>query len=69
MSNASHILHGVLMAPVTVLFGAAVSFALLVALNLAATAAGWYLLFARGAAAAPGRGDGRRRSSPASPRA
>lgn len=48
MSNASHILHGVLMAPVTVLFGAAVSFALLVALNLAATAAGWYLLFARG---------------------
>jgi hypothetical protein len=48
MSNASHIVHGVLMAPVTVLFGAAVSFALLVALNLAATAAGWYLLFARG---------------------
>jgi hypothetical protein len=48
MSNASHILHGVLMAPVTVMFGAAVSFALLVALNLAATAAGWYLLFARG---------------------
>jgi hypothetical protein len=48
MSNASHILQGVLMAPVTVLFGAAVSFALLVALNLAATASGWYLLFARG---------------------
>src|SRR5258706_2095648 len=48
MSNASHILHGVLMAPVTVVFGAAVSFALLVALNLAATAAGWYLLLARG---------------------
>jgi hypothetical protein len=48
MSNASHILHGILMAPVTVLFGASVSFALLVSLNLAATAAGWYLLFARG---------------------
>ncbi len=48
MSNASHILHGMIMAPVTVLFGAAVSFALLVALNLAATAAGWYLLLARG---------------------
>ncbi len=48
MSNASHILHGVIMAPVTVLLGAAVSFALLVALNLAATAAGWYLLLARG---------------------
>lgn len=48
MSNASHILHGILMAPVTVLFGASVSFALLVPLNLAATATGWYLLFARG---------------------
>jgi hypothetical protein len=48
MSNASHLLHGILMAPVTVLFGASVSFALLVPLNLAATATGWYLLFARG---------------------
>jgi hypothetical protein len=48
MSNASHILHGIVMAPVTVLFGASVSFALLVPLNLAATASGWYLLFARG---------------------
>jgi hypothetical protein len=47
MSNASHILHGILMAPVTVLFGVAVSFAVLVGLNLAATAAGWYLVFAR----------------------
>ena len=47
MSNASHILHGVLMAPVTAVFGAAVSFAVLVALNLAATGAAWYLLFAR----------------------
>lgn len=44
MVNASHILHGVIMAPVTALFGAAVSFALLVAVNLAATASGWYLL-------------------------
>ena len=61
MSNASHLLHGVLMAPVTVLFGAAVSFALLVALNLAATAAGWYLLLARGLRLRPGRGDRRRR--------
>jgi hypothetical protein len=48
MSNASHILHGVIMAPVTLLFGVPVSFALLVAVNLAATAAGWYLLFSRG---------------------
>ncbi len=48
MSNASQILASVLMAPVTVLFGASVSFAALIVLNLAATAAGWYLLFARG---------------------
>src|SRR6185369_9278086 len=47
MTNASHILHGVIMAPVTALFGAPVSFALLVALNLAGTAAAWYLLLAR----------------------
>ncbi|MGE5831074.1 MAG: hypothetical protein ACM30G_22320, partial [Micromonosporaceae bacterium] len=37
-----------IMTPVTVLFGAAVSFTVLVALNLAATAAGWYLLLTRG---------------------
>jgi len=48
LSNASHILHGLIMAPVTLLFGVPVSFALLVAGNLAATAAGWYLLFVRG---------------------
>jgi hypothetical protein len=48
MSNASHILHGALVAPVTVLFGAPVSFAVLAAVNLGATAAGWYLLLARG---------------------
>jgi hypothetical protein len=47
MSNASHLLHGVIMAPVTVLFGAPVSFTALVTLNLAGTAAAWYLLFAR----------------------
>jgi hypothetical protein len=47
MSNASHILQGVIMAPVTALFGAPVSFALLVALNLAGTAAAWYLLMVR----------------------
>jgi hypothetical protein len=47
MSNASHILHGVIMAPVTALFGAPVTFALLVALNLAGTAAAWYLLMVR----------------------
>ncbi len=47
MSNTSLILHGVIMAPVVAAFGAPVSFALLVAQNLAATAAGWYLLLAR----------------------
>lgn len=47
MGNASHILHGILMAPVTAIFGVAVSFTVLVAVNLAATAAGWYLLLAR----------------------
>jgi hypothetical protein len=47
MSNASHILHGILMAPVTVLFGPGASFAALVALNLAGTAIAWYLLFSR----------------------
>jgi hypothetical protein len=47
MGNASHILHGILMAPVTAMFGVAVSFTVLLALNLGATAAGWYLLLAR----------------------
>lgn len=47
MSNASIILQGILLAPVTATLGAHVSFALLVPLNLAATAAGWYLLFTR----------------------
>jgi hypothetical protein len=47
MANASMMLHGVLLGPVTLTLGAAVSFALLVAGNLAATAIGWYLLFSR----------------------
>jgi hypothetical protein len=48
MSNASIILQGIVLAPVTVTFGAPTSFAVLIVANLAATAAGWYLLFARG---------------------
>ena len=48
MSNASHITHGVLFAPVTVIFGVATTFAVLTVVNLAATATGWYLLLARG---------------------
>lgn len=47
MSNASNIFYSVTMAPVTALFGAAVTFTLLMAVNLAATATGWYLLLAR----------------------
>ncbi len=48
MGNASIIGQGIVLAPVTALFGAPVSFAVLLAANLAGTAAGWYLLFARG---------------------
>jgi hypothetical protein len=48
MSNASNIFYSIVMAPVTVLFGAAVTFTVLMGLNLAATAAGWYLVLARG---------------------
>ena len=47
MSNASNIFYSVTMAPVTVWFGAAATFAVLMAVNLAATATGWYLLLAR----------------------
>jgi hypothetical protein len=47
MSNASHILQGMIMAPVTATFGAATSFAILVAANLAGTATAWYLLLSR----------------------
>jgi hypothetical protein len=47
MSNAAHILHGILLAPVIATAGVATAFALCVGLNLAATAIGWYFLFAR----------------------
>ncbi|MDG4793275.1 hypothetical protein [Micromonospora sp. WMMD1082] len=47
MANTSVIALGVLFAPVTLLFGAPVTFALLVAANLAGTATAWYLLFSR----------------------
>jgi hypothetical protein len=45
--NASGLLLGWMLAPVTLTLGAPVSFALLTAGSLAATAAAWYLLFAR----------------------
>jgi hypothetical protein len=47
MANTSVIALGVLFAPVTLLFGAPVTFTLLVTLNLAGTATAWYLLFSR----------------------
>ncbi|WP_207922900.1 hypothetical protein [Micromonospora sp. KC606] len=61
MTNTTVIALGVLLAPVTLLFGAPVTFALLVGVNLAGTAVAWYLLFTRtlrvrGLAAALGAG-------------
>ncbi|HKT03657.1 MAG TPA: hypothetical protein VJT31_29365 [Rugosimonospora sp.] len=47
MCNASLLGLGVLLAPVTLAFGAPVSFAVIVTGNVAATGAGWYLLLAR----------------------
>ncbi len=47
MANTTVIALGVLFAPVTLLLGAPVTFALLAAANLAGTAVAWYLLFHR----------------------
>ncbi|TWH68433.1 hypothetical protein [Micromonospora olivasterospora] len=47
MANTTVIALGVLFAPVTLLFGAPATFALLAGLNLAGTALAWHLLFAR----------------------
>ncbi|WP_203925220.1 hypothetical protein [Virgisporangium ochraceum] len=47
LANASVILLGLMLGPVTLAFGAPVSFALAIGLNLAVTASGWYLLLAR----------------------
>jgi hypothetical protein len=47
MANPSMPLYGVLMTPVTLLFGAGYSFAFLLAFNLFATATGWYWFFLR----------------------
>ncbi|MEV0805122.1 hypothetical protein [Micromonospora sp. NPDC050200] len=47
MTNTTVIALGVLFAPVTLLFGAPVTFALLAGVNLAGTAVAWYLLFTR----------------------
>lgn len=47
MANTTVIALGIVFAPVTVLLGAPVTFALLAAANLAGTAFAWYLLFHR----------------------
>jgi len=47
LANTSIIALGVLLAPVTLAFGAPVTFALIVAGNLGVTAIAWYLLFTR----------------------
>ncbi|WP_208641076.1 hypothetical protein [Micromonospora arborensis] len=47
MANTSVIALGIVFAPVTLLLGAPVTFALLAAANLAGTAVAWYLLFHR----------------------
>ncbi|MER6594992.1 hypothetical protein ABT214_24725, partial [Micromonospora purpureochromogenes] len=47
MTNTTVIALGVLLAPVTLLFGAPVTFALLAGVNLAGTAVAWYLLYTR----------------------
>ncbi|WP_373868306.1 hypothetical protein [Micromonospora yangpuensis] len=47
MTNTTVIALGVLLAPVTLVFGAPVTFALLAGANLAGTAVAWYLLFTR----------------------
>jgi hypothetical protein len=47
MANTTVIALGALFAPVTLLFGAATTFALLAAGNLAGTAIAWYLLYSR----------------------
>ncbi|WP_433210725.1 hypothetical protein ACQP00_48730 [Dactylosporangium sp. CS-047395] len=49
LGNASLVGLGVLLAPLTLAFGAPVTFAVATGLNLAANGIGWYLLFARGA--------------------
>ncbi|MGW4497133.1 hypothetical protein ACWENR_00715 [Micromonospora sp. NPDC004336] len=47
MANTTVIALGILLAPVTLLLGAPVTFALLAAANLAGTAVAWYLLYTR----------------------
>ncbi|MGA8115315.1 MAG: hypothetical protein WCA46_16750, partial [Actinocatenispora sp.] len=47
MANTSLIVPGIVLAPVTMLFGPAVSFVLLETVALAGTAAGWYVVFLR----------------------
>lgn len=47
LANAATVGLGVMFAPITKLFGVATTFAVLMSFNLALTAIGWYLLFAK----------------------
>ncbi|MEV0268589.1 hypothetical protein AB0H43_07415 [Hamadaea sp. NPDC050747] len=47
LANTTVIALGAVLAPITLIFGAPVTFALLVPINLAGTAIAWYLLFSR----------------------
>jgi len=47
LANTTVIALGAVLAPITLLFGAPVTFAVLVPINLAGTAIAWYLLFSR----------------------
>ncbi|HEX6685267.1 MAG TPA: hypothetical protein VF062_20920 [Candidatus Limnocylindrales bacterium] len=47
LTNAATVGLGVIFAPITALFGVATTFAVIMAVNLAATAIGWYLLFVK----------------------
>jgi hypothetical protein len=47
LTNAATVGLGVIFAPITKIFGVATTFAVLMSLNLALTAIGWYLLFAK----------------------
>ncbi|WP_246001829.1 hypothetical protein [Allorhizocola rhizosphaerae] len=53
LTNAATVGLGVIFAPVTWLFGAATTFAVIMVVNLAGTAMGWYLLFSRTLGATP----------------
>ena len=60
MANTAVLALGIPMVPVTLLFGPAVSFVVLVTLGLAGTAVAWYHVLSRHLVRQPARGGGRR---------